>query len=193
MDKQQERRKAIAAAVADIREIADDGDITPDILARVRTRLLSLAAKHDLFTLEDFPPPEANNKRRSCLYRLSEDDDHRFALYANSADGNVNAPPHDHTTWAVIVGVRGQEENRFYDKAANGVEQTASHMVEDGAGVALMPDDIHSIHIKEGAPVLNFHMYGLGLEQLDRRNFWNERKEIWEVFPAHTDIREARH
>jgi len=192
MDHIEERHQAIAAAVRDIRAVVGDVEVTPEILRKIRARLLSLAAQKHLFTLDDFPPPDAANKRRSCLYRLSEDDDHGFALYANSADGDVNAPPHDHTTWAVIVGVLGQEENRFYERAIEGVEQTSSHMVEDGAGVALMPEDLHSIHIKEGEPVLNFHMYGLGLEQLHRRNYWNKNKKIWEVFPAHTDIREAR-
>jgi predicted metal-dependent enzyme (double-stranded beta helix superfamily) len=123
---------------------------------------------------------------------LSEDDDHGFALYLNVASGTVNAPPHDHTTWAVIVGIEGQEENRFYEKAPSGVKQIGGHVVEAGTGVALMPDDIHTIHIEDGAPVLNFHMYGLGLEQLHGRNFWNRNKEKWEIFPAHTDIREAR-
>lgn len=110
----------------------------------------------------------------------------------NSADGRVNAPPHDHTTWAVIVGVHGQETNRFYTRVETGVEQFGEQIVEEGIGVALMPDDIHTIHIEEGSPVLNFHMYGLGLEQLHGRKFWNKKKSVWEVFPAHTDIREAR-
>ncbi|MEH6546193.1 MAG: hypothetical protein V7701_07190, partial [Sneathiella sp.] len=183
-----ERNKAVARTVANIRQLTDGKVIVPDLLTQIRAELLTLAAKKDLFSFQDFPPPEKTLKRRSCLYRLSEDEDHGFALYVNSADGSVNAPPHDHTTWAVIVGVHGQEENRFYKRIEAGVEQYGKHVVEDGTGVALMPEDIHTIHIEEGAPVLNFHMFGLGLEQLDGRNFWNKKKGVWEVFPAHTDI-----
>ncbi|MCF8467549.1 MAG: hypothetical protein K9G33_09130 [Sneathiella sp.] len=186
------RGAAISETVSSIRNSAKGGEITPAVLADIKQQLISLAGEKHLFSLEDFPAPEADAKRRSCLYRLSEDDDHGFALYLNVASGKVNAPPHDHTTWAVIVGIEGQEENRFYKKATDGVEQIGSHIVEAGTGVALMPDDIHTIHIEEGAPVLNFHMYGLGLEQLHGRNFWNKNKGKWETFPAHTDIREAR-
>ncbi len=188
----EDRRAAISQTVGKIRDMADGVEITHILLGKIKQELISLTREKHLFTLEDFPPPDAESKRRSCLYRLSEDDDHGFALYANAADGNVNAPPHDHTTWAVIVGVLGQEENRFYKRVSSGVEQIGSQMVEDGTGVALLPDEIHTIHIEAGEPVLNFHMYGLGLEQLHGRNFWNKNKEIWEVFPAHTDIREAR-
>jgi predicted metal-dependent enzyme (double-stranded beta helix superfamily) len=187
-----ERSKAVARAVDKIRRLTEGKAIAPDLLTKIKAELLALAAKKDLFSFQDFSPPEKALKRRSCLYRLSEDEDHRFALYVNSADGSVNAPPHDHTTWAVIVGVHGQEKNRFYKRIDTGVEQIGEQIVEDGTGVALMPDDIHTIHIEEGTPVLNFHMYGLGLEQLDGRNFWNKKKGVWEVFPAHTDIREAR-
>lgn len=188
----EDRRAAISKTVGAIRNLAGSADISPQLLGKFKEELISLAREKHLFTLDDFPPPDAESKRRSCLYRLSEDDDHGFALYANAANGNVNAPPHDHTTWAVIVGVLGQEENRFYKRVPTGVEQIGSEMVEKGTGVTLMPDEIHTIHIEAGEPVLNFHMYGLGLEQLHGRNFWNKTKEIWEVFPAHTDIREAR-
>jgi predicted metal-dependent enzyme (double-stranded beta helix superfamily) len=189
---QEERNEEISKTVDRIRQMSGDGEIHPDILEGIKKELIALAAKKHLFSLEDFPPPEPSLKRRSCLYRLSEDTDHRFALYANAADGAVNAPPHDHTTWAVIVGVEGLEKNKFYNRAEKGVEQVGEGRVEEGSGVALMPDDLHSIHIEEGSPVLNFHMYGLGLEQLHKRNYWNKNKGIWEVFPAHTDIREAR-
>ena len=157
------------------------------VISETVDRIRDRAANQDLFSLEDFPPPATDSKRRSCLYRLSEDDDHGFALYLNVASGDVSAPPHDHTTWAVIVGIEGQEENRFYNEAPEGVEQIDSKMVEPGTG------EFHTIHINAGKPVMNFHMYGRGLEQLHERKFWNERKREWNIFPAHTDIREARH
>ena len=189
----EDRRRAISETVDRIRDRAANQEMTPEILSDIKDDLIGLAARRDLFSLEDFPPPEADSKRRSCLYRLSEDEDHGFALYLNVASGDVNAPPHDHTTWAVIVGIEGQEENRFYKKVPDGVEQIDSKMVEPGKGVAIMTGEFHTIHINAGKPVMNFHMYGLGLEQLHERKFWNEREREWDVFPAHTDIREARH
>jgi len=35
-------------------------------------------------------------------------------------------------------------------------------------------------------------MYGLALEQLHRREYYKPKENAWAVFPAHSDIREAR-
>lgn len=191
MDRATERRTEIDRAVADIRDIETREEVTRGSLERIKARLIRLAARTDLFTTADFPPPAPGGKRFSCLYRLAEDADHRFALYASSANGGHGSPVHNHTTWAVIVGITGEELNRFYDRVPGiGVRETGSHLVRQGTGVAFLPEDLHSIHIREA--MLNFHMYGLGLEQLHRREFYREKENRWEVFPAHADIREAR-
>jgi predicted metal-dependent enzyme (double-stranded beta helix superfamily) len=191
MDRAVERRKAIDAAVADIREIERREGVTRESLERIKARLIKLACRSDLFDPNDYPPPAPGQKLRSCLYRISEDADHRFALYANASLGGYGTPAHNHTTWAVIVGVTGEELNKFYDRDPQaGVREKGRDVVKQGTGVAFMPEDLHSIHIE--APLLNFHMYGLALEQLHRREFYKEKEGRWEVFPAHSDIREAR-
>jgi len=190
VDRAAERRSAIEAAVADIRAIEAREGVTHASLQNIKARLLKLAARADLFDPKDYPPPEPGQKLRSCLYRLSEDADHRFALYANASLGGYGTPAHNHTTWAVIVGVTGEELNKFYDRAAEGVREKGRDVVRQGTGVAFLPEDLHSIHIE--APLLNFHMYGLALEQLHKREFYKEKEHRWDVFPAHSDIREAR-
>ncbi len=191
MDRIDQRRQAVASAVSDIRAIEAREGVTRVGLARIRERLIELAARSDLFGPEDFPAPVAGSGLRSALYRISEDEDHRFALYANASLGGYGTPAHDHTTWAVIVGVTGEELNRFYDPTPEGgVQQRGEFVVRAGTGVSFMPQDLHSIHID--APLLNFHMYGLGLEQLDKRRFYKAQDNTWSVFPAHSDIREAR-
>ncbi|MBE0624620.1 MAG: cysteine dioxygenase [Burkholderiales bacterium] len=191
MDRTQERKLEIDSAVADIRALEQSAGVTRSSLAKIRQRLIRLAARTDLFTMQDFPPPEPGGKRQSCLYRLAEDADHRYALYANSSLGGYATPAHNHTTWAVIVGVSGEELNRFYERTAdNGVREKGQHVVRQGSGVSFMPEDLHSIHID--APLLNFHMYGLALEQLHRREFYQPELRTWDIFPPHTDIREAR-
>ena len=121
---------------------------------------------------------------------MSEDADHRFALYVNSSFGNYGTPAHNHTTWAVIVGVTGEELNRFYDRVDAGVREKGNAVVRQGTGVAFMPEDLHSIHIQ--APLINFHMYGLALEELHHREYYKAEERAWKVFPPHSDIREAR-
>jgi predicted metal-dependent enzyme (double-stranded beta helix superfamily) len=190
MDRAAERAAAIAEAVADIRAIEAENGVTRAALERIKARLMRLAARHDLFTAADFPAPPAGSERNSTLYRLSEDDDHRFALYANAAKGGVHSPAHNHTVWAVIVGVEGDELNRFYEKATEGVAETGSAVVRQGTGVAFLPDELHSIHIE--APALNLHMYGKGLEQLHAREYYKTEEKRWKIFPAHSDIRDVR-
>ena len=185
-----ERKREVERAVADVRAIERAGGVTRETLAKIKQRLIALAARQDLFTARDYPPPQPGGKRNSCLYRVSEDADHRFALYVNSSFGNYGTPAHNHTTWAVIVGVTGEELNRFYDRVDGGVREKGSAVVKQGTGVGFMPEDLHSIHIS--APLINFHMYGLALEELYHREYYKEDERAWKVFPPHSDIREAR-
>ena len=90
----------------------------------------------------------------------------------------------------MIVGVSGEELNRFYERAEGGVREKGTAVVKQGTGVAFMPDDLHSIHIQ--APLINFHMYGLALEELKQREYYKAEERAWKVFPPHSDIREAR-
>jgi catechol 2,3-dioxygenase-like lactoylglutathione lyase family enzyme/predicted metal-dependent enzyme (double-stranded beta helix superfamily) len=183
-----ERTDAIAQTMTDIRALEERHGVTRDGVAAIRDRLLELAARTELFSSEEFPSPTEG--RKGCLYRLSEDDDRRFALYLNSSGGAVATPPHDHTTWAVVVGFEGQELNRFYRRSAEGgVEQVGQAIVEAGTGVAMLPEDLHSIHIE--GPALNFHCYGLALEHLPGRQYYSNSGD-WKTFPANSDIREAR-
>ena len=185
------RSEAIAAAMDDIRAIEADMGVTRAGVEAIRDRLVELASLPDLFDLADFPPPGPDDKRNSYSYRLSQDDDDRFALYAQSSAGLVTTPVHNHTTWAVVVGHHGQELNKFYERTDDGgVRQIDQHMVELGTGVAMLPDDLHTIHVE--GPALNFHCYGLALERLDAREYYNEIEGNWKFFSATSGIREAR-
>jgi len=190
MNHSAERKREIQSAVADVRAIEKADGVSPASLEKIKQRLIRLAARKELFSAEDFPPPAPGGKLKSCLYRVSEDTDHRFALYVNASLGGHATPAHNHTTWAVIVGVSGEELNRFYDRAGKGVQEKGQAVVKQGTGVSFMPEDLHSIHID--APLVNFHMYGLALDHLHRREYYKAEEGQWRVFPAHGDIREAR-
>ncbi len=185
------RATAIADAMDDIRAIESDQGVTRAGVEAIRDRLVALTANRDLFSLDAFPPPPPASGPKSNLYRIAQDADDRFALYAQASQGGVTTPPHNHTTWAVVVGFEGQELNKFYDRTDDGgVTQVDEHMVEAGTGVAMLPDDLHSIHIE--GPALNFHCYGLALERLDERVYYDAKSHEWKIFGAIGDIREAR-
>jgi predicted metal-dependent enzyme (double-stranded beta helix superfamily) len=186
-----DRKREIETAVADVRTIERRDGVNRESLEKIKQRLIRLAVRQELFSASDFPPPAPGGKLKSCLYRVAEDADHRFALYVNASLGGHSTPAHNHTTWAVIVGVTGEELNRFYDRAAEGPPRPkGEYVVKQGTGVCFMPEDLHSIHIQ--APLVNFHMYGLALDQLHKREYYKAEEKAWKVFPAHGDIREAR-
>ena len=184
------RTEAVAAAMDDIRRIESELGVTRQAVEAIRDRLVELSSQRELFPLDDFPPPDDDHARNSFLYRLAQDDDDRFALYAQASRGQVETPVHNHTTWAVVVGFSGQEHNRFFERTDDGVTQVSDHMVQAGTGVAMLPDDLHSIHID--APALNFHCYGLALERLEHREYYNPTEKRWKIFKSVSGIREGR-
>ncbi len=170
-----DRALAIAETIGRIRGIEQAQGVTRPALTAIRTEMLALAAQEDLFPSADFPPPPPGEKG-ARRYLLSEDPDGRFALYLNALNPGNETKPHDHTTWAVVVAVEGQELNRVYSRTDDGaipgraiLRQREEIMVEPGRGIALMPDDIHSIHTTGDRPTRHLHMYGLALEKLDHR------------------------
>ena len=111
-----ERRQAVDAALADVRSLTARGLPDRATLASITARLEQLATQKALFSRTDFPPPaETQGVGASTRYRLNPDDgDGGLALYLNSINPGKTTAPHNHTTWAVIVAVEGQEVNRIY-------------------------------------------------------------------------------
>lgn len=188
-------REAIAACIADVRALVANGGVTRETLAAIKARLLALAARGDLFDPGRFPVLDAHAGDHSTIYRLAEDDDHGFALFAvGQRKGNLS-PPHDHTTWAVIAGVAGEEHNRFYERLDDGsvpqhaeIRETGGQAVAAGSGVALMPDDIHSIHCLCDAPTLALHLYGRSIAHLPERKRFNMAAGTYSHFPGQPNI-----
>ena len=173
-DSKAARAAHVAAAIDQIRGIEAEG-VTPENLIRIRDVLMGLAAQEHLFPSADFPPPP-NGEKGSNRYPLQEDDGGRFALYLNALNPGNETKPHDHTTWAVVVAVDGQELNRVYRRLDDGADPEHCEVVEDhqvmvepGRGICLMPDAIHSIHTTGTVPTRHLHMYGLALDRLDER------------------------
>lgn len=169
------RAAAVAATMDRIKEIEHRDGVTRASLDAIKAEMLQLAANESLFPAAEFPPPPAGEKG-SQRYLLQEEPDGRFAIYMLALNPGNETKPHDHTTWAVVVSVEGQELNRVYrrvdDASQEGkakLELAREVMVEPGTGIALMPEDIHSIHTSGNTPTRHLHCYGLALERLDHR------------------------
>ncbi len=169
------RTAAVAATMDRIKAIEREQGVTRPALDAILTEMVELAGHEALFPQAEFPPPPAGEKG-SRRYLLQEDPDGRFAIYLLALNPGNSSKPHDHTTWAVVTAVEGQELNRVYrrtdDASVPGkatLELDREVMVEPGRGVAFMPDDIHSIHTSGTQPTRHLHVYGLALEKLDAR------------------------
>ena len=184
-----ERDEAVAEAMSDIRAI-DLAGVSRESIELIRIRLIELADRRDLFPWDDFPPEESRDG--STLYLISQDDDHRFALYVQSVAERTEAPPHDHLTWACIVGLEGEEVNRKYEKAAGHGPPKVSEefVVKHGTGIGFLPDEVHSIQVTGGS--LNFHSYGRDLLDLPPRNYWDQKSYQWKTMKVRFPIIDAR-
>jgi len=187
----QARKEAVSQAIDRMRVLERELGISPAMLERVKPLVLNLASRRELFPREDFPLPGG----KSVIYRLAEDADHRFALYMSCGVPNKRVPPHNHTTWAVIAGVDGEEENFFYERTDDGsvpgrgtLKLVREQVVRPGSAVALMPEDIHHIQTPPHQPNMHLHMYGLSLEHLPRRVSYDLEAGTYKVFPANPNI-----
>lgn len=174
MSAAQDREEAVSSAIAQVRAITGAGPVDRAALARVLDVLKGLAARQSLWDSADFAAPDEDT--RQARYLITEDADKTFALYLNAMLPGRRIPPHNHTTWACIAGIEGEEHNTVYDRLDDGsvlgkatLKPRELVVVEAGSGIAMLPDDIHSVEIKGDRPIRHLHLYGRALETLGER------------------------
>ena len=173
MNQHQERTAAIRHLVDEARRIEQNG-VNHATLEKIGGLLAALASRAELFPQDEFPLGADGG-----IYRLSEDPDHRFALYASAGGAGKKVPPHNHTTWAIIAGVHGAERNVVYERLDNGAQAGVVKLREApakektlrrGDVICYLPDDFHHIETPAGSgDALHLHFYGLSLEHLPDR------------------------
>lgn len=173
MSMYQERATAVRSLIDQARKIEKTG-VTHANLDKIGGLLADLARRAELFPQDEFPLGSDGG-----IYRLSEDPDHRFALYASAGGPGKKVPPHNHTTWAVIAGVHGAERNVVYDRLDNGARDgfvqlreapAKEKTLKNGDYISYLPDDFHHIETPAGSgTALHLHFYGLALDHLPDR------------------------
>ena len=188
----EQRNQAVAETVDRVRLIEQQHGVNYEALGKIRNELIELTRDKELFPRSSFP---INDDGGSAVYRISEDSDHRYALYASVGAAGKSVPPHNHTTWAVIVGVYGDELNRFYERTDDSskegyaeLKETGSFVVQHGNGVVFLPDDIHAISTDDSEPTVHLHMYGLALDHLHERLVFDQVGKTVNTMSIRADI-----
>jgi len=188
----EQRNQAVAEAVDRVRLIEQQNGVNYEALGNIRNELIELTQDKELFPRSSFPITDDGG---SAVYRISEDSDHRYALYASVGAAGKSVPPHNHTTWAVIVGVYGDELNRFYERTDDAskegyaeLKETGSFVVQHGNGVVFLPDDIHAISTDDSEPTVHLHMYGLALDHLHERLVFDQVGKTVNTMSIRVDI-----
>lgn len=164
------RHAAVAAFIDTTRRLLPDPDhATREQLQGVAAALEALGQRSELFPIEQFPIAE---QEAGQVYRLSQDVGGQYALYLSARRPGTSQAAHDHTTWAVIAGVVGNERNVFYrrehtgDPARDRLVQQQTIDVVPGVSAVLTPTDVHTIEVIGSQAGLHLHFYGRALEHL---------------------------
>ena len=80
--------------------------------------------------------------------------------------------PHNHLMWAVIGVYDGQENNYFYRRSGNGLENAGGKQVYQSDVLVLGEDVIHAIENPLDHTLFAIHVYGGDLPAAPRR-MWN--------------------
>ncbi|MGE3969150.1 MAG: cysteine dioxygenase [Dongiaceae bacterium] len=138
-------------------------------MKEVLSSLEVLAKQTELWTSDRFHDPKPDELQVRHFVR--EDPDQSFALYLNVLRPGKKIFPHNHTTWACVAAVAGQEHNALHEITEGGLRigpaklrKIEEIVVEPGRGIAMLADDIHSVEVKGDRIVRHLHFYGLALE-----------------------------
>ena len=168
-----ERQKLTDAFIADAAEIAAEGPMDRARLDRIKTRLMDIAARADLWGDDDFPDPSIEDKQNRFFIA---DNPSGLTLYLNVMQPGKVIPPHNHTVFACIAAVEGTEKNMVYERIDDGSAPGRAVLklreevdLRPGNALAMMADDIHSVVIGGTKVIRHLHFYGQPLESLSRR------------------------
>ncbi|SUV85138.1 sulfurtransferase [Bordetella pertussis] len=188
MTTMQQRYDAVKDAMAQIGRLAAqlDGEALREAIGPV---LVALGERDELFPRDEFP---IRAGKPGGLYQLWRGESGDLALYASAGKTGKKQPPHDHTTWAVIAGVYGEEHNVFFERTDDGsragfgtLRQIDALTVVQGNAARLSGEVFHTIEVVSEEDSLHLHLYGRALDTLSGRiNFATEEGGAYTRFMA---------
>lgn len=165
--------------------------ITRESINKMKDIVAELAQHAELFITDEFQPAKRGTFKDFVAYRLNREDGTDRALYLSLALPGKSSPPHNHKNWAILVGLKGVEINRLYKAdPEQGFKQIDEVVVGPGVGVALLGDDIHSIHVQGvgDEPVWQIRFYERPLDQQTDREQFDESGNA-QYFPPNSNTK----
>ena len=117
------------------------------------------------------------------VHMLHEESNHDLAVFLVSWLPNRGTTPHNHKTWAVVVGIEGQELEISYDRLDDGgtpgyaqLKRSAEQVITAGDITRCYPEHIHSVWNVGKDLSVSLHTYGRHINHTGRSEFDLEHK-----------------
>ncbi len=117
------------------------------------------------------------------VHLLHEEPNHDLAVFLISWLPNRGTTPHNHKTWAVVVGIDGQEKEVNYDRLDDGatpghadLKPSGQQTMGNGDVARCYPEHIHSVWNVGNDISMSLHTYGRHINYTGRSEFDVERK-----------------
>jgi predicted metal-dependent enzyme (double-stranded beta helix superfamily) len=166
---------SIKAFVADVLTITSKTSDENEIVSQVAP-LAQLAAADASWRNEDMYIADSELGFSSTLLH-SEADNSLFVVVDSWLPGR-GVRPHDHGTWAVVVGVTGPEHNVYWERVDDRSQENHAELIKlkeevisIGEVACMKTGEIHSIENRTGETTLSFHVYGRHLNFTGRSQF----------------------
>jgi predicted metal-dependent enzyme (double-stranded beta helix superfamily) len=111
-------------------------------------------------------------------FLLHEENDHSLGVFAVSWVPGMGVEPHDHGTWAVVAGVRGDERNISYKRTDDRsspeyaeLEVRKETIAGPGDLVCMRTGGIHAVKNDSSEVTVSLHTYGRHVNYTDRSQF----------------------
>ncbi len=165
----------IDAFVTDVLAITRDTNDEDEILTRVAP-LAQRAAAETSWRTDDMYIADPELGYGSTL--LHAEPDNSLFIVVDSWLPGRGVPPHDHGTWAVVVGMTGPEHNIFWERTDDGsdsghaeLRKVREEIVSIGDVASMKTGEIHSVENRTDETTLSFHVYGRHLNFTGRSQF----------------------
>jgi predicted metal-dependent enzyme (double-stranded beta helix superfamily) len=117
------------------------------------------------------------------VHLLHEEPNHDLAIFAIAWLPGRGTAPHNHKTWAVVVGIAGQEQETSYERRDDGLTAGYAELARSGEQImsagdiaCCHPEHIHAVRNGGNDIAMSLHTYGRHINYTGRSEFDVEQK-----------------